>query len=72
MTADQQELNKKLDAVLSRLDSLERTNQLQNQKIAELSNAWDTAKGIVAFIRWTAAVSAGMGTAWAAIKGFKL
>lgn len=72
-------LEEKIDYLLQEIlelkeDSaeLKRINAAQSIKIDELTSAWNTAKGIVAIIRWTAAVSAGLATAWAATKGLKL
>ena len=69
---EHRELNQKLDQVINRMSSLEKINNEQSIQMLELLQAWKTAKGIVAVIRWTAAVGAGVGSAWAAVKGFKL
>lgn len=65
-------LEQKIDDLLERMSSLEKVNASQSVKIDELTSAWNTAKGIVAIIRWTAGVGAGLATAWGVAKGFKI
>lgn len=72
MSLHDKTLEEKIDYLLEEMEELKRINAAQSIKIDELTSAWNTAKGIVAIIRWTAAVSAGLATAWAATKGLKL
>lgn len=66
------DLADKLNELLIRFSELETLNEIQTVKINELTQAWNTAKGIVAVIRWLAAVGAGLTAAWGATKGLKL
>lgn len=58
-------IEEKLDYLLKEVAELKKSQE-------ELTNAWNTAKGIVAIIRWTATVGAGLATAWALAKGLKI
>jgi len=39
--------------------------------VGELTNAWNSAKGITGFVKWTAGVAASVAVVWAAIHGSK-
>ncbi len=72
MTHTNDDLAEKLNELLIRLSELESINEKQTGQIQELIQAWSTAKGIVAIIRWLAAVGAGLTAAWGAAKGVKI
>lgn len=57
-----EEFSDKLDAMNQKIDK-------RDAQLEDLVSAWNTGKGLVAFVKWVAGVVGAVGVIWLAFKG---
>lgn len=57
------------DNIMCELDELKEEVSGLTHKVGQLLEAWDTANGVVKFVKWISGAVAGGGVIWAVLTG---